>query len=250
MSEVRPGALPLDPAKDKSLEPITRGILRDGGLEALPPAGSRGRAPGLFSFIELLVNLGLPWLVYTLLSPHYGDFIGLAASAAPPALWSLFELAMFRKLDALSLLILGGISLSLLAVAFGGSPRMLMVRDNLFTVPIGLAFLGTAWLKRPLFYYAVAAFLARQPGDGRANFESAWQRPHITRGLRVISIVWGVGLILQGVLLGWMAWTWPIGPYLLVSPVLGYGAMALMGVWTWWYQGQLRVVSERLYPRA
>ena len=39
---------------------------------------------------------------------------------------------------------------------------MLMVRDNLFTAPIGLAFLASAWLKRPLIYYMAGAVLARQ----------------------------------------------------------------------------------------
>jgi hypothetical protein len=204
---------------------------------------------GLKTAAELVVNIGLPWLVYTLVSPQYGDFAGLAASAAPPALWSLYELALFRQLDALSLLILGGILLSLLAVALGGSPRMLMVRDNLFTVPIGLAFLGSVWLKRPLIYYVAGAILARNSPEDRANFELAWRRPHVLRGLRVMSLVWGLGLTAQGMLLGWMAWTWPIGPYLLVSPVIGYGAMVVMGGWSWWYQNGLRRISERLYPQ-
>ena len=61
-----------------------------------------------------------------------------------------------------------------------------------------------------------------------------------------MSLVWGVGLTAQGLLLGWMAWTWPIGPFLLISPVLGYGSMILMGIWTWRYQGQLRRHSEKL----
>jgi hypothetical protein len=209
-----------------------------------PPRG----ASAVKTFVELGVNIGLPWLVYTLLSPHYGDFVGLAASAAPPALWSLFELALNRKLDALSLLILGGILLSLLAVALGGSPRMLMVRDNLFSVPIGLAFLVSIWMKRPLIYYLASAVLARQSAEDLAGFRAAWGRPHVVRGLRLMSLVWGVGLIAQGVLLGWMAWTWPIGPYLLVSPVIGYGAMAVMGGWSWWYSMRMRRVSAALYP--
>jgi hypothetical protein len=212
------------------------------------PPRPRG-ASGLKTVIELAVNIGLPWLIYTLVSPHYGDFAGLAASAAPPALWSLYELALYRQIDALSLLILGGILLSLLAVALGGSPRMLMVRDNLFTVPIGLAFLGSVWLKRPLIYFVAAAILARNSPEDRAGFELAWRRPHVLRGLRIMSLVWGLGLTAQGVLLGWMAWTWPIGPFLLVSPVIGYGAMVALGGWSWWYQNGLRRTSERLYPR-
>ena len=35
MNQGRPGALPLDPAKDKSLEPLSEGLFRRGAYEAL-----------------------------------------------------------------------------------------------------------------------------------------------------------------------------------------------------------------------
>jgi hypothetical protein len=192
------------------------------------------------------VNIGAPWAVYTLLSPRFGDFVGLAASAAPPMAWSLYELARFRKLDALSIIVLAGILLSLFAVGLGGSPRMLMVRENLFSVPIGLAFLLSAVTKRPLIYFLAGAIFARESVERRAAFESAWQLPYVLRGLRVMSVMWGIGLIAQGAVLGWMAWTWPIGRYLLVSPVLGYGAIAALGFWTYLYQQTLRRRREQI----
>ena len=168
----------------------------------------------------------------------------MAASAAPPALWSLYELAVRRVLDALSILVLSGIALSLLAVGLGGSPRMLLVRDNIFSVPIGLAFLISAVTKKPLIYYLASATLARQSAEQRAVFEANWQRPQVLRGLRIMSLVWGVGLTAQGVFLAWAALTWPISTYLIVAPVIGYGAVALLGVWTWRYRARLRRGSK------
>jgi hypothetical protein len=65
-----------------------------------------------------------------------------------------------------------------------------------------------------------------------------------------MSLVWGAGLVAQGLLLGWMAWTWPIATYLLVSPVIGYGAVAAMGFWTWRYQSDLRRRGEQMAKDA
>ena len=186
--------------------------------------------------VELLVNIVLPWATYTLLIPHTSEFAAIAWSAAPPTLWSLLELARHRTLDALSILVLSGIALSLVALAFGGSPRMLMVRENLFTIPIGLAFLVSLGLKKPLIYHAAAAVFARNNPEQRAAFEASWQRPLVVQSLRVISLVWGLGLIAQGLLLGWMAWTWPIPTYLWASPIIGYGMFAALGVWTWYFR--------------
>jgi hypothetical protein len=48
-------------------------------------------------------------------------------------LWSGIELLRFRRIDALSLLVLAGILLSLLAMLLGGSPRVLLMRESLLS---------------------------------------------------------------------------------------------------------------------
>ena len=192
---------------------------------------------------ELFVNLAAPWLVYSWLSPLYGEFWALVASAAPPTLWSIYELVRFRKLDALSLIVLAGILTSLAAIGLGGSPRMLLVRENIFSIPIGLAFLVSLGLRRPLIYYLASATMARNSSADLAQFEANWERPDVLRRLRIMSLVWGIGLTAQGLLLGWMAWTWPIGTYLLVSPAIGYGAIGGIAFWNWWYVRDLKQKS-------
>ncbi len=189
--------------------------------------------------LELFVNLALPWLTYRLAAPHTTEFAAIAWSAAPPTLWSLAELIRNRTIDALSLLVLAGIALSLAALLFGGSSRMLMVRENLFTIPIGLLFLASLVLKKPLIYYAARATFARGAPDLQERFDANWQRPVVLHGLRVMSLVWGAGLVAQGALLGWMAWTWPVERYLILSPIIGYGMLGLLGVWTWFYRDAL-----------
>jgi hypothetical protein len=189
---------------------------------------------------ELVINIVFPWLTYRLAHPYTTEFAAIAWSAAPPTAWSLIELIRHRKLDALSILVLGGIALSLAALAFGGSPRMLMVRENLFTIPIGLLFLSSLGMKKPMIYYAAHATLARSGPEQQAAFEAAWQRPQVIHTLRVISVVWGLGLVVQGLLLGWMAWTWPTERYLILSPIIGYGIFVLLGLWTWRYRAIVR----------
>ncbi len=217
---------------------------------APPPKPRRSLAGAAATLIELGVNLLAPWLVYNWTEPHYGEFWGLVASGAPPTLWSVYELARFRKLDALSLIVLAGIVTSLAAVALGGSPRMLMVRENIFSIPIGLAFLVSLVLRRPLIYYLASATMARNSPEQLAQFEANWERPHVLRGLRIMSLVWGVGLVAQGVLLAWMAWTWAISTYLIVSPVIGYGVIGALAFWNWRYARGLRRRSDAMRAAA
>ena len=83
-----------------------------------------------FVALDFLVNLGGPFLVYQLAAAHMSETAALILSSAPPILWSIGQLIWTRKLDALSLLVIAGIALSLVATLLGGSPRLLLVRES------------------------------------------------------------------------------------------------------------------------
>ena len=102
--------------------------------------------------VELIVNVALPYAVYSWLQPRYGDVRALLASSAPPIAWSLGTLAVKRRVDAVSIFVLLGIALSLLAFVGGGSVKFLQLRENLVTGAIGLVFLGSAAIGKPVIY--------------------------------------------------------------------------------------------------
>ena len=78
----------------------------------------------LSTLLPLAVNIALPLLIYHYAVPHCGESNALILSSVPPVLWSVIELARFRRLDAISLPAVLGIFLSLAGIAFGGSPRL------------------------------------------------------------------------------------------------------------------------------
>ena len=69
---------------------------------------------------EIVANFVLPYVIYDHAKPALGDVGALLASSGPPIVWSLVEFARRRKVDALSMLVLGGIALSVLAVLAAG----------------------------------------------------------------------------------------------------------------------------------
>jgi hypothetical protein len=198
---------------------------------------------------ELAVNLLLPWAAYRLAMPHWGEVGGLIASAVPPIVWSVVELARFRRVDALSAIVLLGIALSLGVMALGGSPRMLLMRESLVSGLIGIAFLGSLFRKRPLVFYLARATLARETPEGVARFDLLWrERPRFVSAMRMLTAVWGVGLVSETALRGWMAMTWPIERFLIVSPLIGYGIFSALMAWTFWYRTRLRRIGSTSEP--
>ena len=199
--------------------------------------------------LELAVNFLLPWLVYRYAHPYLGETGALIASAVPPIVWSLIELARFRRVDALSMMVVAGILLSVAAMALGGSPRMLLLRESLVSGAIGVAFLLSLPMRRPLIFYLARASVAREMEGGAARFEALWQeRPGLPTTLRLMTLVWGVGLTAETALRAWMALTWPIERFLVVSPFIGYGIYGGLMLWTLWYRKSMRKRSEAPVP--
>ena len=75
------------------------------------------RKSGGHVLVEVVVNLALPFVIYNYAEAPLGDVRALLASSVPPILWSLVEFARHRRLDALSVLVVSGIALSLLAMS-------------------------------------------------------------------------------------------------------------------------------------
>ena len=116
---------------------------------------AREKGPG--ALVELAVNLGLPLLIYRLTHARLGDVGAMMAASAPPIGWSILQFVRRRKVDALSLLVLAGIALSLFGFLGGGGPRFLQLREHLVAAAIGLIFLGSAAIGKPLIYQLARA---------------------------------------------------------------------------------------------
>jgi hypothetical protein len=202
----------------------------------------RQSGPGLI--IELGVNVAAPYGLFSLLQPALGDAGGLIAGAAPPLAWSIAAFVRARRIDALSLVMLAGIALSLLALAGGGGARLLQLRERLVTGAIGLVFLGSAAIGRPLIYQLARARLRRRAMNELGVFESLRDSPIFRRAMMVMTLVWGVALVGESALAAVLVFTLSIRDYLIVTPLIGYPMLAAVTAWTFWY-ARRRVIAAR-----
>jgi hypothetical protein len=185
--------------------------------------------------IEILVNFVLPYLIYVKTESSLGQARALMAASLPPILWSVIQFAWKRRVDAVSILVIAGIVLSLLAFLGGGSVRFLQLRENLVTGLIGLVFLGSAAIGRPLIYQLARASKLRESKTEAERFEGLREHPSFRRGMNIMTLVWGFGLLAQTVVACLMVFRMSIRNYLIVSPILGYGTMGALALWTFFY---------------
>ena len=191
--------------------------------------------------VEVLVNLALPYAIYIKAEAGIGQAHALMAASLPPIAWSVIEFVRKRQIDAMSLLVISGIVLSLLAFLGGGSVRFLQLRENLVTGLIGLIFLLSAAIKRPLIYeLARANYLRTSHSEAERLEKLRAESSQFRRNMTFMTLVWGFGLVAETAIACGIVFAMPIPDYLIVSPVLAYGAMGLLGLWTFWHVKQLK----------
>jgi hypothetical protein len=108
------------------------------------------RGHGMKAAQEVACNFVLPYLIYSYVAEKLGPAPALLAASAPPIVWGVIQFVRERKVDAISILVLSGMVLSLLAFAGGGGVKFLQLRENMMTGLVGLVFLGSAAIGQPL----------------------------------------------------------------------------------------------------
>jgi hypothetical protein len=189
---------------------------------------------------EVLVNIALPYAIYSWVQPRFGDVNGLLAASGPAIVWSVIEFARHRRADALSLLAPLGIGLSLAAFFGGGGVRFLQLREKLVTLFVALVFLGSAAIGKPLMYQLIRALLRRNKDTRLADVETLRDDKTFKRGMTFMTLVWGFGLLLDGALSIALVFALPIKTYLIVNPVLGYATIGGLTLWNIWYGSRMR----------
>jgi hypothetical protein len=207
------------------------------------------RANGLAIVREILINIAGPLAIYELTKADLGDVQALMLSSVPPIAWSIFEFVRHRRVDAISIMAVAGIALSLLAFV-GGGVRFLQLRDKLGTVLVGLVFLGSAAIGRPLIYVFARATMRRRSAAEAESFEALQSNVYFRRSMSLMTVVWGAGLVLEAALSAYLVFQMSVADFMIASRVIGYGTMGLLTAWSFWYvrrqrrRGAARQVAE------
>jgi hypothetical protein len=212
-----------------------------------PPAAAANRSLLRGLLISIALNAIVPVLLYQASKryAHASELAALTVAASFPLAWSLVELGRVRSLDPAALLSLAGIVISMVAVLLGGTPKLLLIRESLFTGTFGIACLVSLVLPRPVMFYFARYFSADRDPARIAAFDAGWVRPGFRHTMRVMTAVWGVASLLEFALRVVLVETMPAATVLVVSPaILG---VLLVGTisWTFAYGRRRRARAEQ-----
>jgi hypothetical protein len=186
------------------------------------------------AYVEILVNFVLPYFLYVKTAAIVGQVHALIISSLPPIVWTVARSVYSRKTDAVSLLVIFGILLSLVAFIGGGSVRFVQLRQNLVIGFIGLLFLSSIVVRRPLIWPLARATILRSDLGHNRMLDDLEAKQEFRRAMTMLTAVWGLGLLAETAAACILLYCMPIQEFLIVNPVVGYGAMGGLLLWSLW----------------
>jgi hypothetical protein len=201
---------------------------------------SKPRFSGLYQ--SLTINVVLPlvlaqWLLHQGRSPVVA--LGIAA---------LFPLgdgvvsALRRRVDLLSVASLAALVLGIALSFATGNAAFAIAEKSVFTGLFGIVFLVSLLFPRPLIFHLGRQFNTAGDPAAQAAWDANWSNPGFRRVLRLMTAVWGVGLLAEAAMRIVVALTLTPAVAIVISPVLAIGAIALLILWT---SGYARRARER-----
>jgi len=178
--------------------------------------------------VQLLLRTGTPAVT------------ALAIAAIFPFGDAVAGLVRKRRFDPIAVLSLIAIVVGIGTSGITGNAGFAVAKDSLFTIVFGLLFLGSLLAPRPLIFHLGRQFSSGGDPAAMAAWEARWSQPGFRRTIRLITAVWGCGLLLEAVLRIIAAFTLPVTTSTIVSPVLQVMTFGALILWTTRYAREMR----------
>jgi hypothetical protein len=207
------------------------------------PAPAAPRFTGLYR--TLGVSLVLPLIVIQVLL-HRGvtPVYALAAATIFPLGEMAYEAIHVKRIGLIAIVSLVGIVFGFGLSFATGNAIFALLKDSLLTGVFGVLFLGSLATPRPLIYRLNLDLAGTDPA-ARAASEALWERPAARAAFRLITLVWGGGLLLEAAVRVVAAFTLPIATATSISPIISVVTIGAILVWTVRYVRARRAAAAR-----
>lgn len=195
---------------------------------------------------SLIAGVAVPLAVYFTVRRHVSsDATALIIAGTFPAAWVAVQWVRTRRVDIIGAITLFGFLAGVLAShLLGGNAFVLKVRDSAFTALFGIACLISLRLRRPMMFHIGKALSCGDDPRRRAAYDELYEIEEAQRVFALITVCWGIGLILDAagrVLLAAMLST---ASFLIVAPILAGIVFGGLFVFTGVYSRHARQAGE------
>jgi len=191
----------------------------------------------------------LPIGVYFAVRGHvHTDAQALIVAGCFSVGWIVVQFVRRRRLDAVGAIVLFGFAVGVVSsTLLGGNAYVLKVRDAAFTALFGVACIVTLFTHdRPVFFYVSRYFSAGTDPERMSAFDRLHELPRGRRTFRVLSVIWGIGLVVEAASRLTLAGMLPTATFLAVSPFITASTIGVLFAFTALYTRRIQLEAAAL----
>ncbi len=175
---------------------------------------------------DLIYTMIGPFVLYQLLSPHMPATYALLLAGVLPAARTVIGLVRSRRLNPLGVLSLLTIALNIFSGLVFKDARLQLLSSSLPEACIGLLTLASLLTPKPLLTRLTEYLRAGASPEQRERFKGPSgfkERRGMRSFFKLLTAIWGVGLLLEFALHALLIYTLTIEQMMLIGPILSYG---------------------------
>lgn len=131
---------------------------------------------------------------------------------------------------------------------FGGSQKLLLIRQSYITAVIGILFLTSMFFPKPMIYYLAKKFINSQDKyakNNKSTIDEKWKNPHFRFSMKFLTFIWGICLVLEAVCNISLVFILSVSKYMLISPLVSYGFIGCATFITFFYRKKIKSKFSR-----
>lgn len=198
--------------------------------------------------ISILINAILPLITYKILINHILSITALIISTTIPIIDNIYHIIKEKKIDIFASLIILGFIVGIISMLFGGSQKLLLIRQSYITAVIGIIFLTSMFFPKPMVYYLAKKFINSQDKyvkNNKSTIDEKWKNPHFRFSMKFLTFIWGICLVLEAVCNISLVFILSISKYMLISPLVSYGFIGCAVFITFFYRKKIKSKVSR-----
>jgi hypothetical protein len=181
---------------------------------------------------SLLLNVAAPFVIYEIMTRSgSSELTALAIGSLFPALGIGVAAVRNRRLDWIGVITLAAMVVGLAGALVFASPRFLLIKDSMTTATVGLTFLASLAMPRPLIFVLARQMNSADP-RARAALDQRWSLPRARRRIRRLTAIWGLALLGEAALRAVLSFLVAPATLILVSPLLAAAVFGGMATWS------------------
>jgi len=165
----------------------------------------------------------------------------LVLSGTLPAIGVAFDWIRWRTLEVVGVIVLSGITLSVVLALVSNDPKVVLLEGALITGAFGIACLASLAWRRPIIFFFAQAFNGGRHSVEGAEMDADFDRYSEARAFwRTVTIVWGAVNIAEALARVVVVEQVSTGTALTINRTVPWLIFSGLFAWTYWWGMRMR----------